>query len=49
MCAGIYGGLIVGLVGELISVRVIQTSLHGIEDKYIKVLVLQNSVEQVLF
>lgn len=34
MCAGIYGGLIVGLVGgQLISVRVIQTPLHGIEDK----------------
>ena len=51
MCAGIYGGLIVGLVGgNLISVRVIQTPLHGIEDKYkIKGLVLQNSVEQVLF
>ena len=29
MCAGIYGGLI----GQLISVRIIQTPLHGIEDR----------------
>ncbi len=34
MCAGIYGGSISRIGrGQLISVRVIQTPLHGIEDK----------------